>query len=112
MKMRIQNSSSNSQPNAVSAILPSGGKLCSRLITLAERVLRFRRHEPKRLRLAETLSLGERRFIALIEVDRSRILVGGTSTSLALLAKLDDRNDGFSEAVGSAGKLAAVAGAR
>jgi flagellar biogenesis protein FliO len=57
---------------------------------LAERVLRLGRREPRRLRLCESLPLGERRFVAVVEFDRSRFLVGGTPTSLALLARLED----------------------
>jgi len=45
--------------------------------------------EPRRLRLCESLSLGERRFVAVIEYEHKRFLVGGTSASLALLTPLD-----------------------
>jgi len=44
----------------------------------------------RRLRVCETLSLGERRFLAVIEFDRQEFLVGGTGTSLELLARLQD----------------------
>ena len=43
----------------------------------------------RRLRVCETLSLGERRFLAVIEFDRQEFLVGGSGNSLALLARLD-----------------------
>lgn len=42
----------------------------------------------RRLRVCETLSLGERRFVALIEFDRQEFLVGGSGNSLALLARI------------------------
>jgi flagellar biogenesis protein FliO len=42
----------------------------------------------RRLRVCETLSLGERRFVAVIEFDRQEFLVGGTGNSLELLARL------------------------
>jgi flagellar biogenesis protein FliO len=42
----------------------------------------------RRLRVCETLSLGERRFLAVIEFDRQEFLVGGTGNSLELLARL------------------------
>ncbi len=42
----------------------------------------------RRLRVCETLSLGERRFLAVIEFDRQEFLVGGTGNSLELLAQL------------------------
>jgi hypothetical protein len=38
--------------------------------------------------VCETLSLGERRFLAVIEFDRQEFLVGGTGNSLELLAQL------------------------
>ena len=48
-----------------------------------------RSRKPRRLRVCETLSLGERRFVAVIEFDRQEFLVGGTGTSLELLARLE-----------------------
>jgi len=44
----------------------------------------------RRLRVCETLSLGERRFLAVIEFDRQEFLVGGSGNSLALLARLHE----------------------
>ena len=44
----------------------------------------------RRLRVCETLSLGERRFLAVIEFDRQEFLVGGRGSSLELLARLHD----------------------
>lgn len=52
---------------------------------------RFRwlsRRAPRRLRLCDNLPLGERRFVAVVEFERSRFLVGGTTSSLVLLAHL------------------------
>jgi flagellar biogenesis protein FliO len=50
-------------------------------------VRRFRR-PPRRLRLCETLPLGDRRFVAVVEFEQARFLVGGTSAALVLLARL------------------------
>jgi len=44
----------------------------------------------RRLRVCETLSLGERRFVAVIEFDRQEFLVGGSGNSLSLLARLQE----------------------
>ena len=44
----------------------------------------------RRLRVCESLSLGERRFIALIEFDHQEFLVGGSGNSLELLARLHE----------------------
>jgi flagellar biogenesis protein FliO len=54
----------------------------------AQRTMRTRK--TRRLRVRESLSLGERRFLAVIEFDSQEFLVGGTGSSLALLARLHD----------------------
>jgi flagellar biogenesis protein FliO len=43
----------------------------------------------RRLRLSETLSLGEKRFLAVVQFQQQEFLVGGTGNSIALLARLD-----------------------
>jgi len=43
----------------------------------------------KRLRVCETVSLGEKRFVAVIEVDGEQFLVGGAASSVATLARLE-----------------------
>lgn len=55
-----------------------------------ERLLRFSRRHPRRLRLCESLPLGDRRFVAVVEFDSARFLVGGTPSSLVLLSQLAD----------------------
>jgi hypothetical protein len=45
----------------------------------------------KRLQVAETVSLGEKRFVAVIRVDGREFLVGGGATNVALLTQLDAR---------------------
>ncbi|MGH9418206.1 MAG: flagellar biosynthetic protein FliO [Terriglobales bacterium] len=47
------------------------------------------RRRLRRLRMLETLSLGDRRFVAVISVDGRELLVGGTPQSLALLTELE-----------------------
>jgi flagellar biogenesis protein FliO len=59
-------------------------------IALWERILRLGRRAPRRLRLCESLPLGERRFVAVVEFDRERFLVGGTASSLVLLSRLEE----------------------
>jgi len=44
---------------------------------------------PRSLALRESLSLGERRFVAVIECDGQRFLVGGGSQNVQLIARLD-----------------------
>jgi hypothetical protein len=43
----------------------------------------------KRLQVAASVSLGEKRFVAVIQVDGLQFLVGGGATSVALLAQLN-----------------------
>lgn len=54
--------------------------------TLSRRV--FPAHEPRRLRLCETLSLGNRGYVAVVRYHEHRFLVGGTSGSIVLLAEI------------------------
>ncbi|HEV2398282.1 MAG TPA: flagellar biosynthetic protein FliO [Candidatus Sulfotelmatobacter sp.] len=50
--------------------------------------MRLSRAHTRQLRLCESLSLGDRRFVAVLEYEGSRFLLGGTSTHLVLLAQL------------------------
>lgn len=53
------------------------------------RLQRLRSARPKRqLKLCETLGLGEKRFLAVVQIERQRFLIGGTATSVALLSEL------------------------
>lgn len=47
----------------------------------------------KRLRVCETISLGEKRFVAVIQVDGEQFLVGGSSSSVSTLAHLERRQE-------------------
>lgn len=47
------------------------------------------RQASRRLRTIETLSLGEKRFISIVEVDGEQFLLGGSSSTVVLLAKLE-----------------------
>ncbi len=60
------------------------------MLAFLQRLLRLAERPPRRLRLCESLGLGERRFVAVIEFERRRFLVGGTAQSLVLLARLDE----------------------
>ena len=48
-------------------------------------------HRPeRRLHLCETLSLGEKRFIAVVEYGRQKFLLAGTPQNISLLKSLDE----------------------
>jgi flagellar biogenesis protein FliO len=51
------------------------------------------RRAPRRLRLRETLSLGDKRFVAVIEFETERFLLGGGANNVALLARLGETSD-------------------
>jgi uncharacterized protein YjbI with pentapeptide repeats len=55
-----------------------------------KRFRRLNQRRSRRLRLCESLPLGERRFVAVVQFERSRFLVGGTPGSLVLLARLEN----------------------
>jgi flagellar biogenesis protein FliO len=57
---------------------------------------RVERSSDKRLRVAETVSLGEKRFVAVVQVDGRHFLLAGGPTNIALLAQLDT-NEPFEE---------------
>jgi flagellar biogenesis protein FliO len=47
-----------------------------------------RSHPSRQLRLQETLALGERRFLAVVEFERQKFLIAGTGNSVAMLSPL------------------------
>jgi flagellar biogenesis protein FliO len=42
----------------------------------------------KRMRVAETVSLGEKRFVSIVNVEGREFLIGGGSSGVTLLAQL------------------------
>lgn len=45
-------------------------------------------HARKNLRVCESVSLGEKRFVAVVQVDGERFLIGGSPSSVAMLTRL------------------------
>lgn len=78
---------------ATEALRVSSDRFRVRVIALWERILRLSRRTPKGLRLCESLPLGERRFVAVVEFEKARFLLGGTPSSLVLLSRLEDSCD-------------------
>jgi len=46
----------------------------------------------KNLRVCETIPLGEKRFVAVVQVDDERFLIGGSSSSVSLLTRLPEKS--------------------
>jgi hypothetical protein len=59
----------------------------------------------KQLRVAETVSLGDKRFVSVIQVDGQKFLIGGGSSGITLLTQL-----GAAETAGNALQTIANAG--
>ena len=73
-------------------------------VTLLDRVVHFaisvgRRlsanvktsRKAKAMRLCETISLGEKRFLAIVEVGEERILIGGSASTVTMLSRLPEQ---------------------
>jgi len=76
---------------ALPATSPPQAVWAATLRNLSRRILSaVQPRKSRRLRVCETLSLGERRFVAIIEFDRQEFLVGGSGNSLELLARLHE----------------------
>jgi Flagellar biosynthesis protein, FliO len=57
------------------------------MVRQRQRVLTAR--TSRRLRVVESVSLGEKRFVSILNVDGEQFLIGGSTSNIALLAKLD-----------------------
>jgi flagellar biogenesis protein FliO len=55
----------------------------------------------KRLRVAETISLGEKRTLSIVMVDGSQYLIGSSAGGVQLLTKLDESTRGAAGNEGS-----------
>jgi hypothetical protein len=60
------------------------------------RTHRLGRSSTRRLQVAATVSLGEKRFVAVIRIDGMEFLIGGGATNVALLAQLS-KKDSFGD---------------
>jgi len=70
----------------------ASNSLLGTLSSVWQSLRRLKQRRTRALRLCESLSLGDRRFVAVVEYANSRFLLGGTSASLVLLAQLPDRS--------------------
>jgi flagellar biogenesis protein FliO len=59
----------------------------------------------KNLRVCESVSLGEKRFVAVVQVDEERFLIGGSSSSVALLTRLQETKTFAAAVAREAGKI-------
>jgi hypothetical protein len=47
----------------------------------------------KKMHVVETVSLGERRFVTILQVEGRKFLIGGSSSNVSMLASLDGSED-------------------
>jgi hypothetical protein len=62
----------------------------------------------KQLRVSETISLGEKRFVALVDIDGQKFLIGGGASGVSLLTSLrtgDSPAEAMQLAAAAAGQL-------
>ncbi len=59
----------------------------------------------KNLRVCETVSLGEKRFVAVVQVDEERFLIGGSSGAVSLLTRLHEAKSFAAALEREAGKI-------
>jgi len=88
--------SNRTQPFEVSRIANSSATIqnATGLLSRAWRWIRDRqvaRTSTKRLQVTSTVSLGEKRFVAVVQVDGQQYLIGGGASNVALLAQLDKK---------------------
>jgi hypothetical protein len=60
--------------------------------------LNGRKPSARRMRLTETISLGEKRFVSILQVDGKQILIGSSAGNVSMLAILDGKQDGITAA--------------
>jgi flagellar biogenesis protein FliO len=72
----------------------------SRLASFLNRItaLASARRRERRLRLCEMLSLGEKRFIAVVQYGQEKFLLAGTPQNISLLKRLDPNSEGTEKA--------------
>ena len=62
----------------------------------------------RRLRVAETIQLGEKRFVSILQVDGAQFLIGGAAGNVSLLAMLSTEAGTNAEAAAQAVALTEV----
>ena len=85
-------SRSATHPKRITLIVEHGLAYLRNAWTWVQRRSKVQRRAQK-LRVCESAQLGDKKFIALIQADGQRFLIGGTSSSISLLATLPSRKN-------------------
>ena len=75
---------------------PSGNLWIARLLAIWQWLqnqgrLKVLQGKHRRLRVSETVSLGEKRFVSIVEVDGTSFLIGGGTAGVSLLTQLENK---------------------
>lgn len=81
-----------------------GTRLMRRFKKLQKLVARWMRkvniaRPERKLRVVETVSLGEKRIVAVVQFEQQRFLVGASGTTMSLLSNLEQGTAGFAMAL-------------
>jgi flagellar biogenesis protein FliO len=91
MNERVNRMQVSTSQRAAVSIVDAFRLMLERLGAFSRQVLQ--RNRSRRLQLCETISLGNRGFVAVVGYQDQRFLVGGTNSSIVLLADLHGVND-------------------
>ena len=80
-------------------IRPAGSNLLKSVVRATSWIWDKTRKQQMRkiLKVSESVSLGEKRFVAVVQVAHERFLIGGAATSVSMLARLEP--NAFAEAL-------------
>ena len=94
-KQAVDNSKSEPVESAFSMWLRLTHKIVFGGLARMGSLLRSRYSKPaaKRLSLSQVVSLGEKRFVAIVKVEDREFLVGGSASGLSLLSQLEKPSD-------------------
>lgn len=69
----------------------TGSSLLNSLVRASSWILEKARKQQvrKTLKVSETVSLGDKRFVAVVQVAHERFLIGGAASSVSMLARLE-----------------------
>ena len=93
-------------PAFLSVLRPFAGHLVTGWKWLERK--RTQQLSARRLRVAETIQLGEKRFVSILQVDGAQFLIGGAAGNVSLLAMLSTEAGTNAEAAAQAVALTEV----
>jgi flagellar biogenesis protein FliO len=98
MNLRAALSNGSTRPaveRKPSLVPPTFSMIAHQLQSLGRRISGkyVAQRQSRRLKVSETVSLGEKRFASILQVDGAQFLIAGTPDNITLLATLDSSPD-------------------